>query len=106
VSAVALQFSAAGTSSWAPDFDVVVTAVAMVAVATGRAILSSDPNVTTAAFLSPSSNSVDRNILAISNGGDNIVFGLKIPVSQSEKIFVSAGSAGSVVIFFDPTTPS
>lgn len=94
---IAFQFSAAGSQVWTPEADLLLTDFGAIAASTSRAILSSDPNATTALFTAPSATSVDKNLLAYCNGGAD-PSSILIPVSAGEKIVVAISAQGSAVI--------
>src|ERR1043166_2090694 len=101
---VALQFGAAGTQSFTPTADAVLTGGGCLAAATARAVVSSDPNVTAAQFTAPGSNGVDKNLIGFASGGVNLFTEIAFPLLKGDLIYVASSAAGTAVSRIEPTT--
>ena len=97
-----MLFSAGGSQTWLPNADVVVVGfLCFATAATVRAVLSYDPTVVGSSFTAPSANAIDRNLIAVGNGG-NIQTTCDALVLRGEGVTVNISAAGSAVIFFEP----
>ena len=79
-------------------FDSQLIGIGVVGAATVRAAVSRDPNITTSALISPSSDGLNSNLIAVCGGG----FVSEIPavgIPSGERIYVACSAASTVVLY-------
>lgn len=95
---LAVLFSAAGDGREVKIDENCALISVVAAKNTGQCVVSTDPKTTIANTLTTPVSSTDENVLAASVGA--VPVQLNIPLMQGSSIFVSAATAGAVVLNF------
>lgn len=97
-SALGVLLAGANTSKVSFDFDVSLVGIGCVGAATVRVAVSRDPNVTTAALITPGTAQTDANLIAVIGGGATAEFPA-VDIPAGEPIYCAASAATTLVLY-------